>query len=80
MARSDALSCPFQVDACIAYNDTKMSAKTMAKIIDEPDDPDSDGSSDDESDQKAFEFEDCVFSNFGHILSVFLLILDHMFS
>merc|ERR1712083_138297 len=60
MARSDSLSCPFQVDACIAYNDAKMSEKTLAAL---PNDGDDDEDSDDEDEQKAFEFEDC----FGNV-------------
>ena len=59
MARSDSLSCPFQVDACIAYNDAKMSDKTLAAL---PNDGDDDEDSDDEDEQKAFEFEDCAYS------------------
>lgn len=59
LARSDSLSCPFQVDACIAYNNAKMMQNlSVAKGVEDDDDDDED----DGDEQKAFEFKDCMFS------------------
>ena len=56
IARSDQLSCPFQVDACIAYNNAKMMEDLSEMYgVEESDDED------DEDEQKSFEFKDCMY-------------------